>query len=141
MYSCTVMSDSLWPHGLQPTRFLCPWSFPGKILQGVIISYSRAPSWPRNRTMSFLHFLYWQADSSTAPPVEMLPLTKGKYYQYSTRQKAIKEAYIYFSFRDYYINSIFLTRFQHFRSLRRKCDSLSLPISVTFFTRKKVIHA
>ena len=24
------MSDSLRPHGLQPTRFLCPWDFPGK---------------------------------------------------------------------------------------------------------------
>ena len=25
--SCSVMSDSLWPHGLQPTRLLCPWGF------------------------------------------------------------------------------------------------------------------
>ena len=24
------MCDSLRPHGLQPTRFLCPWDFPGK---------------------------------------------------------------------------------------------------------------
>ena len=24
------MSDSLWPHGLQPTRLLRPWGFPGK---------------------------------------------------------------------------------------------------------------
>ena len=24
------MSDSLWPHGLQPTRLLHPWDFPGK---------------------------------------------------------------------------------------------------------------
>ena len=23
------MPDSLWPHGLQPTRLLCPWDFPG----------------------------------------------------------------------------------------------------------------
>ena len=32
-YSCLVasfMSDSLWPHGLQPTRLLCPWDFSGK---------------------------------------------------------------------------------------------------------------
>ena len=28
--SCSVMSDSLQPHGLQPTRLLCPWDFPGK---------------------------------------------------------------------------------------------------------------
>ena len=29
-WSCLVMSDSSWPHGLQPTRLLCPWDFPGK---------------------------------------------------------------------------------------------------------------
>ena len=28
--SCSVMSDSLWSHGLQSTRLLCPWDFPGK---------------------------------------------------------------------------------------------------------------
>ena len=26
--SCLVVSDSLPPHGLQPTRLLCPWNFP-----------------------------------------------------------------------------------------------------------------
>ena len=29
-WSRSVMSDSLWLHGLQPTRFLHPWDFPGK---------------------------------------------------------------------------------------------------------------
>ena len=27
--SCSVVSDSSRPHGLQPTRFLRPWDFPG----------------------------------------------------------------------------------------------------------------
>ena len=39
----SVMSDSLWPHGLQPARLLCLWNFPGKntgvgchfLLQGI----------------------------------------------------------------------------------------------------------
>ena len=26
----SVVSDSSWPHGLQPTRILRPWDFPGK---------------------------------------------------------------------------------------------------------------
>ena len=26
----SVVSNSLWPHGLQPTRLLCPWNSPGK---------------------------------------------------------------------------------------------------------------
>ena len=29
-FSPSVMSDSLQPHGLQPTRLLRPWDFPGK---------------------------------------------------------------------------------------------------------------
>ena len=29
-WSCSVVSDSSRPHGLQPTRLLCPWDFPGK---------------------------------------------------------------------------------------------------------------
>ena len=29
-WSRSVVSDSSWPHGLQPTRLLCPWEFPGK---------------------------------------------------------------------------------------------------------------
>ena len=29
-WSHSVVSDSWWPHGLQPSRLLCPWDFPGK---------------------------------------------------------------------------------------------------------------
>ena len=29
-WSCSVVSDSSQPHGLQPTRLLRPWDFPGK---------------------------------------------------------------------------------------------------------------
>ena len=54
------MSDSLWPHGLQPTRLLCPWDFPGKntrvgcdfLLQGTFLTL-----------VSNTCFLHWQEDS------------------------------------------------------------------------------
>ena len=29
-WSCSVVSDSSRPHGMQPTRLLYPWDFPGK---------------------------------------------------------------------------------------------------------------
>ena len=29
-WSRSVVSDSLWPYGLQPARLLSPWSYPGK---------------------------------------------------------------------------------------------------------------
>ena len=44
--SCSVVSDSLRPYGLWPTRLLCPWNFPGKntgvdchsLLQGIFLT-------------------------------------------------------------------------------------------------------
>ena len=29
-YVCVLLTQSLWPHGLQPARLLCPCNFPGK---------------------------------------------------------------------------------------------------------------
>ena len=54
------MSDSLWPHGLQPARLLCLWDFPGKntgagchfLLQGIFLTQRSNP-----------RLLQWQADS------------------------------------------------------------------------------
>ena len=42
-WSRSVVPDSLWPHGLQPTRLLCPWNSPSRntgvgchfLLQGI----------------------------------------------------------------------------------------------------------
>ena len=28
--ACSVVFNSVRPHGLKPTRLLCPWDFPGK---------------------------------------------------------------------------------------------------------------
>ena len=47
--SCSVVCDSLQPHGLQPTRLPCPWHSPGKntglgccaLLQGIFLT----PGW------------------------------------------------------------------------------------------------
>ena len=30
LFSCSILFDSLRPHGLQHTRLLCPWNSPGK---------------------------------------------------------------------------------------------------------------
>ena len=48
--SHSVMSDSLQPYGLQPTRLLCPWDSPSKNTGGVAMPYSRGPSQPRDQT-------------------------------------------------------------------------------------------
>ena len=49
--SCSVLSDSLQPHGLYPSRFLCPWDSPGKntrvgflaLLQGISLTQRLNP--------------------------------------------------------------------------------------------------
>ena len=60
-WSYSVVSNSSWPHGLQPTRLLRLWDFPGKsagvwchcllrrILEWVTFPFSRGSSQPRDR--------------------------------------------------------------------------------------------
>ena len=40
LFSCSVVSDSLQPHGLQHVRLFSPWDSPGKTLEWVAISFS-----------------------------------------------------------------------------------------------------
>ena len=47
------MFNSLWPCGLQPSRLLCPWNFPGKNIGMGCLSFSRGFSWPRDQTSIF----------------------------------------------------------------------------------------
>ena len=51
MLGCSVMSHSLWPHGLYPTRLFCPWDSLGKntgvgshsLLQGIFLNQGSNP--------------------------------------------------------------------------------------------------
>ena len=64
MHVCSVVPDSLWPHGIQPARLLCPWDFPSKntgvgrhaLLQGIFPTQG-----------STLPLLHWQVDCTTEP--------------------------------------------------------------------------
>ena len=50
----SVMSDSLWPDGLWPSRLLCPWASPGKntgvgchaLLKGIFLTQELNPGLP-----------------------------------------------------------------------------------------------
>ena len=63
MNVCVQLHLTLWLHGLQPTRLLCPWDSPGKntgvgchfLLQGIFLTQGSNPS--------LLCLLCWQADS------------------------------------------------------------------------------
>ena len=64
----SVVSDSLRPHGLQPTRRLCPWDSPDKntgvgcqaLLQGIFPTQGSNPG--------LLCLLHWQAGSLPLVP-------------------------------------------------------------------------
>ena len=57
--SHSVMSKSLRPHGLWPTRLLCPWDFPGKNTGvGCHFLYLNP-----EMELALLHLLYWQGGS------------------------------------------------------------------------------
>ena len=69
------MCDSLWPHGLQPSRLLCPWYFPGKnpgvgchlLLQGIFRTQQLNPcllhllfGWQVCFFVCFYHWATWE---------------------------------------------------------------------------------
>ena len=58
---CSVVANSLRPHGLQPTRLLCPWDSAGKN-SGVGCHVVSFPTQGLN--LSLLHLLHWQVNSS-----------------------------------------------------------------------------
>ena len=68
MCRCVCATSSLWPHGLQPTRLLCSWNFPGKNA-GVGCHFRlHATSWPRDGTRVSC------VSASPALTVDSLPL-------------------------------------------------------------------
>ena len=48
VFSCSVMSDSLRPHGLEPTRLLCPLISWARILEWVATFSSKRHSQPKD---------------------------------------------------------------------------------------------
>ena len=48
--SGSVVSDSLRPHGLEPTRLLRPWDSPGKNTGAGCLSFSRESSQTKDQT-------------------------------------------------------------------------------------------
>ena len=63
VHAVSVMSESLWPHGLEPTRFLHPWNSPGKnrgvgchfLLQGIFLT--------QGLSLHLFHLLHCQTGS------------------------------------------------------------------------------
>ena len=53
VHSLSVVSNFLWPHRPGLTRLFCPWHSPEKILEWVVIFFSRESSLPMDWTCIF----------------------------------------------------------------------------------------
>ena len=65
-YMCavaSVVSNSVWPCGLQPARLLCSWDSPGKNTRVGCYALLKGISWPRVQTCVSYVYLHWQAGS------------------------------------------------------------------------------
>ena len=62
---CSCSVTKTWPHGLQPARLLCSWSFPGQST-GVGSHFLLQRIFPTQGSNPYL--LHWQAGSLTPEP-------------------------------------------------------------------------
>ena len=63
LHACSVVSNSLPPHGLQPARLLYPWNFPGKNIGAGCHFLFQGISPTQGLNLNLLHPLHWHADS------------------------------------------------------------------------------
>ena len=89
LFSSSVMSDSLWPHGLQPTRLPCPspsceacsnscplswWCHPS-ISSSVVPFSSSLQSFPASGSFPISHFFASRGQSiGASAPASVLPM-------------------------------------------------------------------
>ena len=73
LFSSSVMSDSLQPHGLSLTRLPGPWISQARILEWVVIFFCRRSSPSRDQTSTSC----WQADSFPLSSVQFSSVTQS----------------------------------------------------------------
>ena len=74
LFSYSGVSDSLWPHGLQPTKLLCQWDTQVRILEWGAVSSSRGSSWLMDQTRIFCISCIAGGFFTTEPPGKQLVL-------------------------------------------------------------------
>ena len=59
----SVLSSSVWPHGLYPFRLLCPWNFPSKNTGMGCMPSSRGIFLTQRSNSHLLRLLHWRVES------------------------------------------------------------------------------
>ena len=103
LFSCLVVSDSLWPHRLQPPGSSVHRISQVRILQWVVISFSGGSSQPRDRTCLscidngiLYHWATWEApvNNITLKKIHFICVScqfKKKRKQNQTQRRYLKE--------------------------------------------------
>ena len=108
------MADSLWPHGLQPTRLLCPWDSPDKnttvgchaLFQGIFPTQGSNPGYPQcrwivyclshqgsPRILEWVAYLFSRGSSPPSNQTVVSCIAGGFFTSWATREAPI--LYIY----------------------------------------------
>ena len=99
--SCSVMSNSLQPCGLEPTRLFCPWDFPSKntgvgchfLLQGILLTQGPNPCPPTSSALLVDSLPLSHQESpwlSYQKPKRTLKITREKYFMYKESSIRLK---------------------------------------------------
>ena len=69
--SCSVVSDSLWPHGLWPARLPGPWNSLGQKLEWIAILFSRGifPTQGLNPDLSHCRWILYRLSHQESPRI------------------------------------------------------------------------
>ena len=119
-----VLSDSLRPHGLEPTRLLCPWNSPGKksgvgyhsLLQGIFQTQGSNSSPPRCKQRFFRDF-FFPGSLGKSRTLELFPKPQSSGATFRKfAVTACSAATVYF------INTYSLTSFCPTRSVSSRCS-------------------
>ena len=96
----SVVSASLWPHGLQPARLLCPWDSLGKNAGVGAIPLSRGSSRPRDPPwvpyVSCIAgaFFFTSATWDAHTPIRMAKIWNNDKNQMLVREKSSRNSFI-----------------------------------------------
>ena len=99
-----VMSSSLWLHGLQPSRLLCPWDFPGKntgvgchfLLQEIFLTQGSNPGLLHCKRILF-------HPSHRGSPISQIVLNKLIFNRVNTVKVTVIWLWIYLCYNFFFI--------------------------------------
>ena len=137
--SCSVVANSLQPHGLQPTRLLCPWYFPDKdtgvgchfLLQGIFPIQGLNPG-----LLHCTQILYQLSYKGNPRPV--LKELKNKPWKDQTNsQLSIKASPTFFTDQDDKIKSFTVENLQYLE-FNKKLMDIQRNMKTRPITKRKI---